>query len=85
MKENSYEELARRKELAQIIWDNSFFSGLLKFKKSDLYILVTLLVEKLDFTCMDERDFKDKFFDEKCILIEILDDDFFKRDKEKQI
>lgn len=83
MKNLSYEEeLERRKELANLIWDNPFMSGLTKFKKSDLLILIRLLTDRLssklcDF--YDELDWKDSAFEFKCNIIETLDENFFKR------
>lgn len=85
----SYEdELKRRKELAKIIDGHMFLSGIAEFKKNDLIILVTALIDRLDNilnlgndNCIDERKIKDLLYDQKCIVIEALDEDFFKRDK----
>lgn len=78
-----------KKKIAQTIWDNMFCSGVNKLTKKQLILLVDALVERLDFhinlhedwNC-DERDFKDLFFDQKCIMIDCIDDKFFERDKE---
>lgn len=86
MKELTYEEeIARRKELAQLVWSKPFMCGLSKFKKSDLLILVRLLTERLSAELEPiyyELDLKDACFNDKCNIIETLDEDFFKRDKE---
>lgn len=79
-----------RREIAHIIWDNSFMSGLLKLNKWQFIDIINLLVLRLDeFINVlqysdevedypnDERDAKDISFDCKCILIETLDEKFF--------
>lgn len=82
------DELDRRKELAKIVDNNMFLSGISKFKKRDLLILISALIDRLDSIlnlngddCIDERKFKDIFYDQKCIVIETLDENFFDRDK----
>lgn len=85
-KEFDYEEYEKdKKKIAQTIWDNAFFFGLNKLTKKELILLVESMVEDLDFYVNlhedweDERDFKDLFFDQKCLMIKCLDPDFFKR------
>ena len=63
-----------------MIWKETFFNDIIKFKKSDLLILIEDLSLRLS-TILDknysEYDFKDCLFDQKCNLIETLDPDFF--------
>ena len=91
-KEFDYEEYEKdKKKIAQTIWDSPFHSGLIKLANAQLLTLIDSLVEKLDLIInlkndyYDERDFKDKFFDQKCIMIECLDPDFFKEMKHKDV
>lgn len=85
------EEEEQKKIIAKTIWDNPFFSGLRKLNKTQLIILINELIEELDFYAtlngdweMDERDFKDKAFDEKCLMIECVRPDFFKKGGEDE-
>lgn len=82
-----YEEFVKEnKAIANTIWDNAFLSGLNKLKKHQLMNCIQALVEHLDnkVNCsdyeLDERYFKDIAFDQKCLLIESLDPDFFSRE-----
>ena len=89
--EFDYEKfLSECKSIAQIIWDNSFMSGLEKINKSQLIGIVNLLVVELDYFKnilkyeesfedfpFDDRKAKDISFDCKCLLIEALDPHFF--------
>lgn len=74
-------QFARRKEIAKIIWDNYFDFGLLKLKKSDLIDIIGVLQKAYDGQLndpnYDDRKIKDVLFDQKCELIELLDNDFF--------
>lgn len=81
----------QKKIIAKTIWDNPFFSGLRELNKTQLIILINELTEKLDFyanlNCdwdWDERDFKDRAFDEKCLMIECVRPDFFKKEGEDE-
>lgn len=74
-----------KKEIAKIIDGNAFLSGLQKLNKTQLLILVNELTDRLDFEInlkgdydFDERDFKDIAWDYKCLLIDILNPNFFK-------
>lgn len=79
-----YEKIVElRKQTAKTIWDNAFFTGLSKLTRKQLYECIEVLVSKLDENqfCsdgVDERFWKDIAFDRKCLLIECLDEDFFK-------
>ncbi len=91
---SDYEKsINKRKKMAQIIWNNVFMTGLTKFNKNELLDIIQALVLKLDvyeniYRCKEEiedlympedyRDFKDIAFDYKCILVETLDENFFK-------
>lgn len=76
-----------RKKIAQQIFDNPFLTGVMMLDRKELFDLLMLLLERLDysenvseyFMVEDERDIKDKIFDQKCLLIELLDEDFFKK------
>ena len=86
--EMTYEEQNAEKEnIAKILWDSPFCSGVQKLNKMQLILLVMELVERLDFLInlngdwnVDERDFKDTSFDQKCLMIESVDNDFFKEE-----
>ena len=82
-----YEEFVREnKAIAKVIWENAFFCGLNKLKKKQLMNCIQSLVADLDnkVNCsdyvLDERKLKDVLFDQKCLLIESLDPDFFSRE-----
>ncbi len=87
-----YEKIVElRKQSAQIIWDNPFFTGLPKLTRKQLYECIDVLVSKLDeeryyrnygYESGDMRDAKDIAWDQKCQLIECLDEEFFKRKRE---
>lgn len=77
----------KERQLAKIIWENPFFSGLTKLKKADLIYIIENLLDALDFelnledpSIVDERKIKDIIWDQKCLLIESLDEKFFDRD-----
>lgn len=79
------EEEVQKKIIADILWKNPFLSGITELNKTQLCVLTDALIEKLDFYVnlngdwnVDERDFKDILFDQKCLMIETLDPDFFK-------
>lgn len=82
----TYEEQEEEKKVITKIIDNSpFLSGIQKLTKTQLVILVRALTERLDEKIilnddckMDERDFKDIAWDEKCLIIETLNPNFFK-------
>ena len=79
------EEEVQKKLIADTIWKNPFLSGIIELNKTQLCVLTNALIEELDFYVnlhgdwnVDERDFKDILFDQKCLMIETLDPDFFK-------
>ena len=81
--ELTYEETeVRKKELAQIIWNKPFHTGLMKFTKKDLLILINEITTRIGWENKNwnELDIKDVIFEEKCWLIETLDENFFKRE-----
>lgn len=87
MTEAEYDEAVNNpRRIAKTIWDNPFLSGLHELNQAQLIIIIQALVEKLDYLengkGMDERDWKDIAFDKKCLIIETVDETFFKR-KEK--
>ncbi len=91
MKELTYEEAeAEKKKIAQIIWDKPFWNGVFKLNKKQLFLLVESIVERLDFfinrhgcwELEDKRNVKDITFDQKCIMIESCDPDFFENREE---
>lgn len=85
-----YEKLLKvRHDAAQVIWDNAFFTGLPKLTRNQLYECIFVLVEKLDeehyaskygYEGGDMRDAKDIAWDQKCQLLECLDEKFFEGD-----
>lgn len=85
-KKGEYEKLVeRRKEVAKIIFDNAFMTGLPKLKRSDLYDIISVLLTAYGSAVDDnyyELDIKTIVFDDKCRLVELLDENFFERDKE---
>lgn len=84
MKDFNYDEyVERNKKCAQIVWDNAFFSGLWKLKKEDLINIISALVSKLNLTLEPDQDlfWKDVAFNEKCLIIEVLNKDFFKGER----
>lgn len=88
----TFEEEEEQKEIiAKTIWGNAFLSGIQKLNKTQLIILINELSENLDFYVningdweWDERDFKDKAFDQKCLMIECVKYDFFKKEEKWQ-
>lgn len=92
MKDLTYEEVeAEKKKIAQIIWDSPFWNGVYRLNKTQLLLLVESMVERLDLFINlhgdweeDERDMKDTVFDQKCVVIESCDPNFFKNKEEKE-
>lgn len=86
MKELTYEEfVAEKKKIAQIIWDNPFYSGLVKLNKTQLIVLISALVDKLDEQLIDGEDcrcWKEIVFDNKCLMVEACEPNFFKENIE---
>lgn len=88
----TFEEEEEQKEIiAKNLWGNVFFTGLQKLNKIQLMILINSLIEELDFHVNlnkdrngDERDFKDKAWDQKCLMIESVMPNFFKRQGENE-
>lgn len=86
----SYEEQEEEKKVIVKIIDKSpFLSGVQKLTKTQLVILIYELTERLDTLInladdceIDYRDFKDIAWDEKCLIIETLNPDFFKEVKD---
>ena len=77
-------EEKEKNNIANILMENPFFTGLHKLTKKQLITLVECCAESLDLYINlggkindDERDFKDLYFDQKCCLIETLCCDFF--------
>lgn len=73
---------ARKKKIAQTIWENPFMSGISHLTRKELELCIEALTEKLSAVLDEgfyEKDIKCIIFDEKCNLIECLDTDFFKR------
>lgn len=77
-----YEQRCERcSQLASIVWDNAFLTGLRKFSKSELIYLCCLLSQKYNektIPIYSELDFIDSAFCDKCTIIETLKEDFFK-------
>lgn len=77
--------LLRCSELASIVWDNAFLSGLRKFNKSELIYLISHLTQRFNektIPIYSDLDLKDTCFSDKCTIIETLQEDFFKNKKE---
>lgn len=78
----TYEQCCERcSQLASIVWDNSFLSGLRKFNKSELIYLICQLTQRFNEKTIPiyyELDIKDTAFSDKCTIIETLKEDFFK-------
>lgn len=77
-------EQQKKRELAQKIWNNPFLSGLEKFTKKDLMLLIDSIRLRIAWEYEDswtELDIKDVFFESKCWLIETLDEEFFNKEK----
>ena len=81
------EQEEKDKELiVRTLWKNPFLSGLGKLNKRQLIVLVECCAEKLDIlenlggdVNNDERDAKDLFWDQKCVLMECVDSNFFNK------
>lgn len=82
---NEEEREKFKKKIAKTIWDNPFFSGINKLKKEELKAIVESLINKWSWEndSLHELDIKDLLFEEKCYLIESLDEEFFKNEKEQ--
>ena len=68
-------------QLADIVWNNAFLSGLNKFNKSELIYLcfkLTTRLNQLSIPIYCELDAKDVAFFDKCTIIETLNENFFK-------
>ncbi len=84
----TYEEKEEeKKKIAKIVADSPFLSGVQKLNKTQLVILTYELVEKLDLKInlnndweIDERDFKDLAWDQKCIIVETLNPEFYEEE-----
>ena len=76
-----------KNKLAEKIWDNPFHSGLSKFTKKELLLLINEIENRIGWEYEEnwhELDIKDLVFEEKCWLIETLNPNFFKEKSEKQ-
>ena len=80
------QEEENKKVIVKTLWDNPFLSGLEKLTKDQLLLLVACCAEELDelknlggYDCHDERDAKDLYWDQKCVLIECVDSEFFNK------
>lgn len=72
----------KQKRLAKKIWDISFASSNFdKLTKKELLILIDAILVKIEKAEWSELDLKDFMFEQKCILIECLDEEFFNREK----
>ena len=88
--EKLVEQEEKDKEIIiKTLWNNPFLSGLEKLTKHQLIILVECCAEKLDllenlggYSSYDERDAKDFYWDQKCVLIESVDSEFFSRERQ---
>lgn len=79
----TYEEETNRK-LAQKIWEIPFASqNLQKLTKKELLLLFEEALTRISFEKEEwnKLDLKDLLFEQKCWLIECLDNNFFKREK----
>lgn len=77
-------EEKEKKAIAKKIWDTPFASSNLQvLKKSELIILIESILNRIAWENIEwcELDIKDILFEEKCWLIECLDNNFFKREK----
>ena len=74
-----------KNKLAKKIWDNPFHSGLQKFTKKELLILIDEILDRKFYEDPDEYDWdiKDIIWDQKCWMIETLNPKFFDQNLNK--
>lgn len=80
----TYEEEETNRKLAQKIWEIPFASqNLQKLTKKELLLLFEEALTRISFEKEEwnKLDLKDLLFEQKCWLIECLDNNFFKREK----
>lgn len=59
---------------------NIFLSGLVKLTKVEMYILIDLILDRIDFEYENfEEDIKDNLWDKKYWLIQTLDSGYFSK------
>lgn len=78
---------AEQKRLARKIWDIPFASSNLhKLTKKELLMLIEEVLIRISFEnpAWHELDIKDILFEQKCWLVECLDNDFFNRREQNE-
>lgn len=85
MEEEIKKIIIKEKELAQKLWEIPFASSNLdRLTKEELLLLNEVILERISFEKeeWEKLDIKDLLFEQKCWLIECLDDEFFNRMKD---